>query len=109
MSNVRELTLSSFDDAINSGRVLVDFWASWCAPCILQSPVIEKLASEFPHMTFAKVNVDEEWLLARRYGILSIPTLVLFHNGQVERTLIGYHGEALLKTAISVPSSLAGN
>lgn len=100
LSNVRELTQSSFDATISSGRVLVDFWAAWCAPCLMQSPVLEKLAAEIPHVTFAKVDVDKESSLARRFGIMSIPTLVLFHNGQVERTLIGYHGEALLKEAL---------
>lgn len=101
MANVRSLTNATFDETVRGGKVLVDFWASWCGPCRMQAPVIDKLAGEMPDVTFAKVNVDEEPELAQRFGVMSIPTLIVFNNGAVEKTLVGFHGEAQLKAALS--------
>lgn len=69
--------------------VLVDFWASWCGPCKMLSPVIEKLADEVTDVKICKVNVDEEPELARTYGVMSIPTLILFKNGEAAGTSVG--------------------
>ncbi|GAX90204.1 thiol reductase thioredoxin [Effusibacillus lacus] len=101
MANVQNLTTANFDQAIQSGKVLVDFWATWCGPCRMQTPVIEKLASEMPGIKFAKVNVDDEPSLAQRFGVMSIPTLLVLNNGKVEKTLVGFHNEAQLKAALS--------
>ena len=62
--------------------VLVDFWATWCGPCRMVSPLVDELAEEHPEYKFCKVNVDDEEPLAVKFGIMSIPTLIVFKNGQ---------------------------
>lgn len=69
--------------------VLVDFWATWCGPCQMIAPIIEKVAEENPHIEVAKVNVDEAPSIAIRYGIESIPTLLAIRDGQVTDKLVG--------------------
>ena len=69
--------------------VLVDFWASWCGPCRMIAPVLEEVAAERPDVKVCKVNVDEEQELAISYGVSSIPTLLVFKNGQVVNKSIG--------------------
>lgn len=80
------------------GKVLVDFWAQWCGPCLRIGPEIEALAEEMEHLTVCKVDVDEATELAIRYGVTSIPALLVFENGQVVQQIVGYHTkEQLLK------------
>ena len=69
--------------------VLVDFWASWCGPCRMIAPVLEEVAAERPDVKVCKVNVDEEQELAISYGVSSIPTLLVFKNGQLVNKSIG--------------------
>lgn len=86
------LTGSNFKEEIKdySGIALVDFWAPWCGPCQMLTPVIEELASEFDGKAkVGKVNVDEEGGLASEYGIMSIPTVFVFKNGEIVDQLIG--------------------
>lgn len=72
--------------------VLVDFWATWCGPCQMLSPIIEEIAKEYEgKVKVGKVNVDEEPDLAVKFRVASIPTLILFKNGTADKTLIGYH------------------
>lgn len=78
--------------------VLVDFWATWCGPCQMMGPVVEELAQENPDVKVCKVNVDEEMELAREYRVMSIPTFLVFKNGEVTgRTLGVQQKEELLE------------
>lgn len=80
----------SFNAAIGTGITLVDFWATWCAPCRMVAPVIDRLAEEFDgRAVVGKVDVDAEGTLATRFGIQSIPTVMVFRDGHPVRTLIG--------------------
>lgn len=69
--------------------VLVDFWASWCGPCMMVSPLVDELAEEITSVSFCKVNVDDERELAIKFGIESIPALLLFEGGKIKNKLIG--------------------
>ena len=83
---------SNFEqEVLNSeSKVLVDFWAPWCAPCRMLSPVIEELAEELTSIKVGKVNVDEEGELAQRYNIYSIPTIIIFENGKPIKQISGF-------------------
>ena len=97
-----ELTKDTFDHAVTetAGVVLVDFWAPWCGPCKIMSPVVDELAGEMEGMTIAKVNVDEQMELAAQYNILSIPTFILFKGGQVIDQFSGSMTKGTLKEKI---------
>ena len=79
-----------FDEEIKSGLVLVDFYADWCGPCRMVSPIIEELAKEIANLKVIKINVDEREDVAKTYGIMSIPTILLFRDGQLEKKQIGF-------------------
>lgn len=103
MAEIR-ITEQNFEQEVLKSElpVLVDFWATWCGPCRMLAPVIGELAEEFAgKVKVGKVNVDEEGALAMRFGVSSIPTVMLFENGAVSRTLVGYRPkeefEALLR------------
>lgn len=90
-----EITSKNFDELVtnNKGLTLIDFWAVWCGPCQMQAPIIEELAEELADVTVGKVNVDEEPELAVKFDIGSIPTLMLFKDGECVNTVRGYHSK----------------
>ena len=79
-----------FNEEIKSGVVLVDFYADWCGPCKMVAPIIEELASERSDTKFIKVNVDEHEDIAKEYGIMSIPTMIVFKDGKEIKKNIGF-------------------
>jgi thioredoxin 1 len=98
---VIELTEASFSDQVSSGVTLVDFWAPWCGPCKMQGPILEKLAGTIgDRAVIAKVNVDDAGGVAGEYGIRSIPTLMVFKDGEVVQQLVGLQKEDTLTQAI---------
>ncbi|MFA4827053.1 MAG: thioredoxin [Candidatus Shapirobacteria bacterium] len=72
------------------GKTLVDFWASWCGPCQMLLPIIDEIGEEQAALKVVKINVDEQNELAAKYSVISIPTILLFVNGQVKETLVGF-------------------
>ena len=86
-----ELTAENFENEVlrSDKPVLVDFWAAWCGPCHMLSPVVDEVAEENPGIKVGKVNVDEQGQLAMQFGIMSIPTLMLFRNGKNVDTSVG--------------------
>ncbi|MBQ2945361.1 MAG: thioredoxin [Clostridia bacterium] len=87
---VLHLTKDDFEKVITENEtVLVDFWASWCGPCRMLGPIIDEIANERPDITVAKVNVDEEEELAAQFEVMSIPTVIIFKNGEIAQKSIG--------------------
>ncbi len=92
---LKHYDLQGFEQDLNSGKVmLVDFWANWCMPCRMLGPVIEKLAGDYEGKAeIGKVDVDEQGELAMHYGVMSIPTVILFKDGQEVTRLVGVQPE----------------
>ena len=98
MSNVITVTSENFEsEVLNSEKpVLVDFWASWCGPFRMLSPIVDEIAEEVQTIKVGKVNVDEQQDLAGKFGVMSIPTLILFKNGQPVNKSVGAKSKAAL-------------
>lgn len=95
---VRTFTETNFETEVLKSEkpVLIDFWASWCGPCKMMAPVIDQVAEQTDRAVVGKVNVDEETALAEKYGIMSIPTLVLIKNGIVVEKVVGLQSKEVI-------------
>ncbi len=95
-SKAIQITNLTFDEKVSSSSrpVLVDFWAEWCAPCRMLSPTIDQIAEDYDgKVTVGKINIDEEPELAQRFGVMSIPTLILFKDGSIVSRSVGVVGK----------------
>jgi thioredoxin 1 len=103
MSQPVEVNDSNFGQMVLQAKtpVLVDFWAAWCAPCRMVAPVVEELAKEYEgKVSFAKLDVDQNPRTASQYGIMSIPTLLIFKNGAPVSNIVGFRPKADLKRSL---------
>ena len=94
--SVQKLNQNNFNNAIANGTALVDFYADWCGPCRMVSPIVDEIAEERKDITVGKVNVDDENALAMKYGVMSIPTLIVFKDGQEKTRIVGARPKAAI-------------
>ena len=100
MSKPVEISNEKFSEMVLKAKlpVLVDFWAPWCGPCRMVAPVVDELANEYDgKVSFVKINVDDNLETARQYGVMSIPALIIFKNGQPVSNIVGYRPKPELK------------
>ena len=103
MSKPVEIKETEFDQTVIKSQmpVLVDFWAPWCGPCRMVAPVVEELSGEYDgKVSFVKVNVDDNPQVASQFGVMSIPTLILFKDGKPATTVVGFRPKAELKKSL---------
>ncbi|EKW99037.1 thioredoxin [Ligilactobacillus saerimneri] len=99
---VKELTDKTFKEETAHGVTFTDFWATWCGPCRMQGPVVEKLAEEMgDKVSFGKVDVDANQQTAAELGIMSIPTMIIKKDGAIVDTIIGYHSKEQLEAKLN--------
>ena len=94
---VKELNEIEFSEAIKEGKVVIDCFAPWCGPCRMLSPIIDEVAGELTDYTFYKLNVDDAEEVCRKYGIMSIPALLILENGELQQKLVGFKSKSELK------------
>ncbi|WP_290033505.1 thioredoxin [Ligilactobacillus cholophilus] len=100
--SVKELTDSNFEEETANGITFTDFWATWCGPCRMQSPVIDELAKELDgKVKFTKMDIDQNPNTATELGIMSIPTMVIKKDGKIVDSIVGYHDKAQLEQIIN--------
>lgn len=99
---VEVLNEKEFDNIINENdKVLIDVYATWCGPCKMLAPIIEELASEIDDYKFYKLDIDSSLVLAQQYGIMSIPTLLIFENGKLKSKEVGFKSKEELKNILN--------
>ena len=97
---VKQVNKKEFEEVIKEGTVLVDFFATWCGPCKMLSPVIDELSEEVTDVKFVKVDIDEEELLTEQFEIQAVPTVLVFKNGKVVNKQLGFAPKAQLKNLL---------
>ena len=97
-AGILNLTSTTFDESIQGSDkpIVVDFWAEWCGPCKMIAPILSEISAEQPGITIAKLNVDENPDIAMRFNVMSIPTLLVFQQGEVRKRLVGAKGKGQL-------------
>jgi thioredoxin 1 len=103
------VTETSFDSEVlaSDGPVLVDFWAEWCGPCHAVAPVLDQIAAERSDLKVVKLNIDEEPAVAQRYGVMSIPTLILFKDGEPAAAAVGAMPKSMLEERLGLTEAAA--
>jgi thioredoxin len=86
---VKEITDNTFTDETSTGIVVIDFWAEWCGPCRMLSPILEDLSKEMTNVQFKKINVDENPIIAGSLGITAIPTVIIYKDGRPVERIVG--------------------
>lgn len=96
---VKNLTGDNFDQEVLQapGTVLVDFWAPWCVPCRMMGPIVDEIAQTHEDVKVCKLNVDEEMALAQTYGVMNIPTLIVFKNGEIANKTVGAQSKSAIE------------
>ncbi len=103
--HITNLTEATFDEIVNSSTepVVVDFWAEWCGPCKMIAPILDEIAAEQLNVVkVTKLNVDENPGIAQRFGVMSIPTLLVFKDGEVDKRIVGAKGKTQLMEEIGI-------
>ncbi len=103
------VTEQNFDDEVlaSEGPVLVDFWAEWCGPCHAIAPVLDQIAEERSDLKVVKLNIDEQPAVAQRYGVMSIPTLILFKDGEPAAAAVGAMPKSMLEERLGLTEAVA--
>lgn len=96
------VTNENFEELTRNNTVLLDFWAEWCGPCRMVAPIVEEIAKDHTDLIVGKVDVDTQMALATRFGITSIPTLILLENGEVKAQSLGYRPKAELERVLGL-------
>lgn len=101
--SVIDVTTDNFEqEVLKSDKItLVDFWAAWCGPCKMLSPIVDEVASSHPEIKVCKVNVDEEPALAQQYNVMNIPMLLVFENGSIKQKSIGVISKSQIEALVS--------
>lgn len=93
-------TVEEFNEEVSSGKVVVDFFASWCGPCRMLGPILDSVSKEIDDVKFIKVDIDELESLPREFDVMSIPTIMVFENGELKKRNTGYMEKEELKSFI---------
>ncbi len=98
---MKELTAENFHSEVNKEKlVVVDFWAEWCMPCRMLTPILEKLEREYEDVEFASLNTDEYPEIAMKFGVFSIPTVIMFYRGEIVNSFVGAMPESIVRKEI---------